>query len=1589
MFNRSNRSSQLRPKRLRLELLEERRVLDAVTVTIDNDRADADPAHDITELELDPGMDGEISLREAIIAANNTQGPDKITFDPMLFSTARTIEIDSIFPDVTDSLTIDATIPDDPAGGFFDVTIDAQRGGDGVFDNGNGYGIFVVNVPSGSSDTLFSLKGLKLTGADNPGVGGVIDLAKVDHLSISNSVFMENSASSGGVVFGRDNLLPVDAEVDIKDSLFVDNVARTGAGGALYLPRRVGSVTIQSSSFLDNAARTSSGSGGAIRHTGGTLEITGNSQLSGNTADGAGGALYLRGTGSLTIEDAMFVDNTAEKSGGGVYLRFDRLGQKATISRSVFRTNNALDTADQNGGGGLFADLHGTASQTEATQPMMVVEDSTFEDNDAEENAGGIWVCSKFGAKFELRDSTLSGNKAGRIVDDEFFPPSVAGGDGGGIWIGIPGFQPGALFEATLENVTVSGNEALAEGGGVWAGATITTGSDALTTELRHVTITKNTAPGISGNAGQGAGLFSQIDSRIDTTLYNTIVSGNTDDGTVGSPANNVGGAINNVASKFNLFGSNAGVFTGLPPESNPNKWDDDDNPDLGPLTDNDGSTFTHLPNNPDTNEIVDAWDEIDLINEPVQIPEFDQRGGESGKMGFDRVVDFRGGGNKIDIGAVEFQEAALFPTIDEILLDRRTLDSTAWVENAEVSLTDRVANGHQLRAIGTANPNTIEIAFTEDVTPHGSLPSGDPLTLKVTEPNSPGYVTTNELTADSFDSGRDSQNRLVYTWTFNTPLPNGKYSIHLNTTEIKSDDGNNRPLDAVWENDDNGGNTRFNDTPDDLTDDPTANRSFMPDDNVVNEDDVEFRFHFALLAGDYDGNHKVDGVDFLRIQRNDVGMGHEIADVNGDGMVDSQDLAVWTANAYTLFPMRALGGADFNDDEYVGVPDLVIWQAGFYLTPGALTPADGDADGSGDVDGEDFEIWQRKKAGVEPGAMAGLSAWFEAARIDGMNPYDPSFAPTVLNVLVSDSQIPGNVQSFMSLMETGQQLESLGFAVDTISIQFSEEVYATNQTISVTNLDGPSPGQATEYSYDIATQTASWTFGSTFADGQYLITIDDVLDDLSGQILDGELDNPWKFSDASPAALKSGDGEEGGEFRFRFTVLENDSDHDNVDGTTDYREWPSVEPGMILVSTTTDEVDTDYSQGNMSLREAIIEANLATEPTTIVLPTGRYSLTRTGTEASDATYNDLDVTGDLTIVGDGAGFTIIDTTSLTGSEGRALHLNTATAKLRLDKLTIANGANASDGQGVYVQSADTLEIYDSAIVNHEGWAGGSGVAVKDADVTIRRSVFVNNDNTSPNPGATGAALSVYTATSGGAALTLGQTIFANNVQANGNQYAVWTGVHVTKTNEGDNLYDSAAGGFFDTTSGTGDYLGTPDYVVTSVADTFNHLDNDEALSIREAVDLANAASGTDEIWLPAWKFTLTRDRATYGGGSATDTDVAFGDIDVSDNLVLRGVSDLSIVEWHPSVTDPQQSNYEDEVFKLLGDFNGDGETNQDMVGQDDYSIWDASDGVTGQATEAYRADADEDGDVDNDDWQIWQDHLYNTLGHHNVTFRI
>lgn len=459
-------------------------------------------------------------------------------------------------------------------------------------------------------------------------------------------------------------------------------------------------------------------------------------------------------------------------------------------------------------------------------------------------------------------------------------------------------------------------------------------------------------------------------------------------------------------------------------------------------------------------------------------------------------------------------------PTILDVVLR-----GSGWANGVDYSFSDAIAVGDQLRPVATQGVNSISIQFSEHVRLRGSNGTlsdlnGSVLELRQTTrtDQAPATNATVAATNFSYDVGTHTA-----TWTFST-LPDGKYAIHLNSPGPGVSgvvDVLNTALDADWDNLTAG-------TPDNFADDPV--RTFVTGDGVAGTEGNKFRFHFALLAGDYNGSGKVDASD-----------ASPLGDGNGDGLVNSSDESVRLSNLNDYLPLRNIGGADLKDDEIVNGFDLTIWKNGFGGT------AAGDVNGDGIVDGADFLAWQR--------LYLTQSAWYEGdaqlapAVLAGL-------APQVSNVIISGSTSTHSPFSFATVDGSGNQLKTVPVGgADTISIVFSENVNVLPDSLDVVGLRTANIPQRASFSYNPLTFTATWRFVGWAISDQYALVLSDQVTDADGNWLDGDWVNPATTTTVNSlvSEFPSGDGSPGGIFSFVMTILPGDANLDGAVNSTDY----------------------------------------------------------------------------------------------------------------------------------------------------------------------------------------------------------------------------------------------------------------------------------------------------------------------------------------------------------------------------------------------------------------------------------------------------
>lgn len=250
----------------------------AAFVTVSPARADV--VFTVTKFDdtADGVCDADCSLREAIIAANNTPGADTI-----------------IVPAGTYTLTITKTITDTASDGDLDITdsltIMGPDGGQAVIVGGPGWNDRVLHIGFGA---VASISNVTVQNGNNnaaPGGGGILN---VGSLTLDSVIVMSNTTTGfnfGGGIANLDTLTLMDSTVS--------GNAAGGSGGGVY---NVGSLTVINSTLSGNAAAES---GGGIYNDSFSSVTLNNVTLTGNVADeddndtGDGGGIFNDGQASV------------------------------------------------------------------------------------------------------------------------------------------------------------------------------------------------------------------------------------------------------------------------------------------------------------------------------------------------------------------------------------------------------------------------------------------------------------------------------------------------------------------------------------------------------------------------------------------------------------------------------------------------------------------------------------------------------------------------------------------------------------------------------------------------------------------------------------------------------------------------------------------------------------------------------------------------------------------------------------------------------------------------------------------------------------------------------------------------------------------------------------------------------------------------------------------------------------------------------------------------------------------------------------------------------------------------------------------
>lgn len=292
---------------------------------------------DVTRFDDPPGpcdVSG-CSLRQAVLLANSTPGPDTITLHPGKYKLKLTGD-DAIAEkgdlDITDVVTIQG----DPAGG---TVIDAKGAKDRAFE---------VLADGDLTISDVTVKG----GSAAVDGGGILS---VGTLTVTDSVFTTNKAGNSG-----GGIACEDGTCTLTDVVITKNKAVTNDGGALEV-FPLGTATLLRVTLSKNSAGDTGGAidsdngvtvsltdcavsgnkskneGGGLDPSVGTMTVT-NTTISGNHS-AKGGGIQLETGGVLVLDHVTIAKNSA-KEGAGLWTE---AGTTATLTATLLATNKPFD----------------------------------------------------------------------------------------------------------------------------------------------------------------------------------------------------------------------------------------------------------------------------------------------------------------------------------------------------------------------------------------------------------------------------------------------------------------------------------------------------------------------------------------------------------------------------------------------------------------------------------------------------------------------------------------------------------------------------------------------------------------------------------------------------------------------------------------------------------------------------------------------------------------------------------------------------------------------------------------------------------------------------------------------------------------------------------------------------------------------------------------------------------------------------------------------------------------------------------------------------------------------------------------------
>ena len=495
-----------------VQTLEQRTLLSAFTVTT---LVDVDATQPIV-------ADGEVSLREALLAASSGQTVGDAVVDDL--------------PDEADTIDFAVQGTIEMTGGEFAI---ATVGTGSLTDLGDGITLDAQNqsrVATVDIGSNVQLRGLRLVDGDAAGVfdldgdgGGLLvrSVSESGTLTLSDVTIEESNAINGGAIYNDG------AVVQVFGGALRGNAAdgRFGSGGAVYTAG--GTVVLGNVEVAGNEANRS---GGGVESDGGVLFIAGGriadnlAGPDGAAAPGSGGGVHAVGASIVTLTGATVVGNTAAADGGGLW--FGEQTEATLRDDTLLVNNTALGDEVGQGGGGIYNDgarltirdveLRSNAASGENGAgggllhlgSLIGLTRATIVNNSASVSGGGIEVAS---GGLYLIDSELGLPDIDATDDDPAVPRANRSAFGAGLHA--------SRGVVVLDDSRVTGNVAAEQGGGIWVGRS------ARVIARNNVILSQNAVEGADEDASEpvdgGGGLYNEggrVDFFTGRFLGNTAV---------------------------------------------------------------------------------------------------------------------------------------------------------------------------------------------------------------------------------------------------------------------------------------------------------------------------------------------------------------------------------------------------------------------------------------------------------------------------------------------------------------------------------------------------------------------------------------------------------------------------------------------------------------------------------------------------------------------------------------------------------------------------------------------------------------------------------------------------------------------------------------------------------------------------------------------------------------------------------------------------------------------------------------------------------------------------------------------------------